>query len=720
MVSLARVTPHGQLDPRFRTNDFLGMAATALAGEGSRFYAALVSTNDSGEAQHTLGRYHSDGTLDSDYPLLPVGGEISELLPTPEGKLFAAGKFESLAEADHKFVALLNPDGSLDSSFSAQLDGPVLAIAFQTDGKILLGGDFSTIEGLPRNHLARLLPSGALDTAFNHGRGPNGTVHTIAVQPDGAILAGGDFSEFSGHQCQHAVRLKGDSVEDGKFVYFTRGLYPAHESTGTGALEIRRAGGLTESLPVSFELLPGTAEEGIDFTFPTLQTTFEPGESRKLLPITIVRDTLQEGREQFQVLLKTSDPDVQVSQPSTVVRIQDRQTPGTYDASTQFPVTGGGPVAVQEDGMILTGQHYLVRLHPNGEIDPTFTTNEFVLPLGPGKIQGIIPLPDGKIYVLGDFWHTNQNTRLNLYARLNPDGTIDRDFVSPVGDGSFYFDLYASHANPDGVWALDERGLTHFEHTGRPVYIQSGRGWDFSIADNEILYLAQNGGISARGAADDFAPWLTGTVLSISSHNGQLWAGGSMWNDSLDERLYLARINFDGSLDQNFQANLNGPVQRIVPLANNRICIAGGFTEVNGVARRYIAVLHTNGALDQDFDPGFGPSGLPTSVVELSDGSLLLSGSEFNRYDGEPVPGLIRIFRNTQNSKPPTLALTQAADEWQITAAATPGTTYALESSTDLITWSPVAEQTATTETVQFTLEPPNEPRLFYRLRLQP
>ncbi|EKE68474.1 hypothetical protein, partial [Oceanibaculum indicum] len=40
-------------------------------------------------------------------------------------------------------------------------------------------------------------PSGSLDTTFNPGSGPEGTganVHAVAVQPDGNILIGGNFT----------------------------------------------------------------------------------------------------------------------------------------------------------------------------------------------------------------------------------------------------------------------------------------------------------------------------------------------------------------------------------------------------------------------------------------------------------------------------------------------------------------------------------------------
>ena len=68
-----------------------------------------------------------------------------------------------------------------------------LPIAVQADGKILAGGDFTNIGGQTRNHIARLDATTGLADSFNPNA--NSFVTSIAVQADGKILAGGNFSE---------------------------------------------------------------------------------------------------------------------------------------------------------------------------------------------------------------------------------------------------------------------------------------------------------------------------------------------------------------------------------------------------------------------------------------------------------------------------------------------------------------------------------------------
>src|SRR5437867_2422328 len=59
--------------------------------------------------------------------------------------------------------------GDLDEGFQNGLSGAnfdVCSIALQSDGKILIGGLFTVINGTNRNYLARLNSDGNLDTSF--------------------------------------------------------------------------------------------------------------------------------------------------------------------------------------------------------------------------------------------------------------------------------------------------------------------------------------------------------------------------------------------------------------------------------------------------------------------------------------------------------------------------------------------------------------------------
>ena len=119
----------------------------------------------------------------------------------PDGKTVVGGNFTGLGggtgTTTRNRIGRLNVDGTVDASFNPGTNGPVHAVAVQPDGKILAGGNFTSVGGgtgmtTARSHIARFNADGTVDTSFNPGANVN--VYALAVQPDGKILVGGNFS----------------------------------------------------------------------------------------------------------------------------------------------------------------------------------------------------------------------------------------------------------------------------------------------------------------------------------------------------------------------------------------------------------------------------------------------------------------------------------------------------------------------------------------------
>ena len=96
------------------------------------------------------------------------------------------------------------------------MNGLCVALAVQADGKILVGGDFSKLGGggtgtTTRNRIGRLNADGSIDASLNPN--PNSYVYAFALQPDGKILVGGAFSTPR----LFAFRLNGDGSLDASF-----------------------------------------------------------------------------------------------------------------------------------------------------------------------------------------------------------------------------------------------------------------------------------------------------------------------------------------------------------------------------------------------------------------------------------------------------------------------------------------------------------------------
>ncbi len=137
---------------------------------------------------------------------------------------FATGGIHAVAlQNDGKIIIAsqniyrLNPDGSTDSSFNADASLPVInapyfvckSIALQNDGKILLG--YHANNGT-NQVLFRLNPNGSLDQSFSPNiKGQLATssreVNSILPLSDGNIVIGGTFAAVDGVSMYHLSKL---------------------------------------------------------------------------------------------------------------------------------------------------------------------------------------------------------------------------------------------------------------------------------------------------------------------------------------------------------------------------------------------------------------------------------------------------------------------------------------------------------------------------------
>ena len=109
------------------------------------------------------------------------------------------------------------PDYSFNTGAGPNSDGAFFVVRELQDGRLACGGLLSNEDGTPRNGIMLLNPDGSLDTTFNPGAGANGVIVTIAQQPDGKLLLGGSFGGFAGAAVTNIVRLNLDGSVDEDF-----------------------------------------------------------------------------------------------------------------------------------------------------------------------------------------------------------------------------------------------------------------------------------------------------------------------------------------------------------------------------------------------------------------------------------------------------------------------------------------------------------------------
>jgi uncharacterized delta-60 repeat protein len=167
-----------------------------------------------------MARLHTDGYLDSSFdPGTGANGPVYAVAALAERKVLIGGNFTRVNDSLANRLARLNADGSVDGSFESGsgVNGPVWAVTETEQGQLLVAGEFAAVAGSQRNNLARLLPNGAVDNGFNPGAGPNGAVYAVAAQPDGKVIIGGAFTGVDVASRSYIARLNVDGTVDPTF-----------------------------------------------------------------------------------------------------------------------------------------------------------------------------------------------------------------------------------------------------------------------------------------------------------------------------------------------------------------------------------------------------------------------------------------------------------------------------------------------------------------------
>jgi hypothetical protein len=105
-----------------------------------------------------------------------------------DGKLLIGGNFNIQLNGyngsgpyDARYVARLNSDGTLDPTFTSNVDFSVGSLVIQKDRKVLIGGTFASIDGVPRNGMARLAGDVGLTALTPSAAYAGGPAFDIAV-----------------------------------------------------------------------------------------------------------------------------------------------------------------------------------------------------------------------------------------------------------------------------------------------------------------------------------------------------------------------------------------------------------------------------------------------------------------------------------------------------------------------------------------------------------
>jgi uncharacterized delta-60 repeat protein len=585
-----------------------------------------------------------------------LGGNsiISSTLIQPDGKVILIGYLSLYNKKTVNKIVRVHTNGTIDDSFDmgAGFDNITFSIAIQNDGKLLVGGNFTTYNNIPRIGFVRINTDGSIDTSFN-ALISTGIVKTIAIQPDGKIIIGGTFTEIDGVNQNMIARLNTDGSLDSTFnvgIGFN-GFVNCIKLLPDGKILV--GGGFTHYKNIFASKLAKLEPNGNFFSGFSI-----PFSSDEILTIATEANGNVIAGGQMYKYIRRFYPNGQVDPSFTLGLCANN---------------GVTSLAVQPDGKILVAGSFtqyngvavnrFVRLLTNGSIDPSMNTNV----LANYVIYSINIQSDGKVILSGGF-DNYKNYEANRVVRLLPDLEVDISFnigananniirkIQVLGNGKmiiggdfkFYKGLNASYIeiiNADGSVDTTFNQGTGFNNTVYDIKVQP---------DNKIIVVGSfteyTGGSTAKrimrlnpnGTTDAYSNSVNNSIFSCDLQNdGKVIFGGSFTIPGPR----IARMNVDGSTDYSFDvgAGANDQVNVVKVLNNGKILVAGNFTNFAGVTCGRIVRLNSNNSLDTSFNSGQqGADGNINCVYILSNGKIIIGGN-FLSYNGVLVNRLVRI-----------------------------------------------------------------------------
>lgn len=215
--------------------DFMGRLGTGFSGgtidaveaqDDGKILVGGSFTALNGSSRGKLVRLNIDGTEDLTFKANIGTGfntKITAIVCQPDGKVIVGGSFTTFNSNPRGSIVRLNADGSEDLAFSANVstgaNSAIYGLALQADGKIVVGGWFTTFAGVARKYLIRLNADGTFDSAFYTALGTsfNDSVYKIALQADGKILVGGNFTSVNGVSSTRLARIGTAGTVDSAF-----------------------------------------------------------------------------------------------------------------------------------------------------------------------------------------------------------------------------------------------------------------------------------------------------------------------------------------------------------------------------------------------------------------------------------------------------------------------------------------------------------------------
>ena len=325
---VARLNSDGTLDTSFVGPDFAqtsGWRVECLAIQpdnkilaagvfwfsgGPTYRAGIVRMNTNGNLDATFNPGDGAATAGNNSLLQ----SIHNMALQRDGKIVIVGDFTAYNDTNRNYIARITSSGSLDLGFNPSADNSCYAALVESDGKVFVGGGFASLNSTPLNRFARLNTDGTLDSTFDVGTGSTNWVNTFAMQPDGKLVMGTDFSTIKDVPNRTTARFYAGLPGLSGTVQFTSASVVGAEGS-SALLTVSRVGGSYGAISVNYGTITNSAGAA-DFTNSSGTLSWTNGEtSSKTFSVPLVSDGITENDEIFSVNLGVPIGGVFISSP---------------------------------------------------------------------------------------------------------------------------------------------------------------------------------------------------------------------------------------------------------------------------------------------------------------------------------------------------------------------------------------------------------------------
>ena len=690
------------LDPTFAApSSIYAPAAVFTLGQqqtdGKRVVSGSFTRVNGAAATGRLIRLDATGAIDAAFGQnVGLGNNVFRIKNLPNGQYLLAslGGVITIGSTSRAELLRLNANGTPDPAFDPGAgpdftndSGYVQDYDVQPDGKVVVVGYFDSYSGAAAGGVVRLNADGSLDAGFSAGSGvlnnPNQYVSafTVAVQPNGKILVGGDFSTFNGTPAPGLVRLNANGTVDATFTS------PLQASSQVSGLTLQPDG---KVLVNGYFSNPGSTTPGLLRLLPTgaLDNTFSV--SPVLFPNGSIYTSLSDPAVRLQ-----SDGKIVVAgyfyansgQANGLARLTSS---GALDNTFQFstsPNSVPSSISLDANGSVVVGNYFntllgqennLLRLTSTGAPDPTFAAKLQI----PGNVAAMLRQADGKLVMGGNFTEIN-GVSVHRVARLAANGTLEAGYAAATG--ILPAAVTCLVLQPDGkVVAGMQQGLTRLGTTGAPdpSFNTTAAAASSLTAvavqpDGRVIIAGNLNGVGSAGLArltstgtvdPTFNRFVSssgtgnpaGTDALLVQADGKIVVGGR-FRPANQQNIVVRVVRYEstGALDPVFNnlstyTAVNGTssfANRVYALAqqpDGKLLVGGNFGAVDGTLHYGVARLDPTGTPDGSFSPSALLTGNVFALAQQPNGRVLLGGNFNNSGVGNTQVNLDRELSNGQ------------------------------------------------------------------------